>query len=100
MQNSSNSSGKCPFMHGSTTTQENSVTKWWPKSLNLDILHQHDSKTNPYGEDFNYREAVKSLDFEALEKDMHDLMTQTQAIVNPSFEGLNSLSITLLNSFL
>ena len=65
-------------MHGSTTTQENSVTKWWPKSLNLDILHQHDSKTNPYGEDFNYREAVKSLDFKSLEKDMHDLMTKPQ----------------------
>ena len=49
MQNNSNSSGKCPFMHGSTSTQENSVTKWWPKSLNLDILHQHDSKSNPFG---------------------------------------------------
>ena len=65
-------------MHGATSTQENSVTKWWPKSLNLDILHQHDSKTNPYGKDFNYREAVKSLDFKALEKDMHNLMTQPQ----------------------
>jgi catalase-peroxidase len=78
MQNSSNSSGKCPFMHGATSTQENSVTKWWPKSLNLDILHQHDSKTNPYGKDFNYIESVKSLDFKALEKDMHNLMTQPQ----------------------
>jgi len=62
-------------MHGATTTQENSVTKWWPKSLNLDILHQHDSKTNPYGNDFNYKESVKNLDFKSLEKDMHDLMT-------------------------
>ena len=50
-------------MHGATSTQENSVTKWWPKSLNLDILHQHDSKTNPYGNDFNYKESVKDLDF-------------------------------------
>ena len=65
-------------MHGATSTQENSVSKWWPKSLNLDILHQHDSKTNPYGKDFNYREAVNSLDFKALEKDMHNLMTQPQ----------------------
>ncbi len=65
-------------MHGATSTQENSVTKWWPKSLNLDILHQHDSKTNPYGKDFNYREAVKSLDFKALEKDINNLMTQPQ----------------------
>ena len=65
-------------MHGATTTQENSVTKWWPKSLNLDILHQHDSKTNPYGNDFNYKEFVKDLDFKSLEKDMHDLMTESQ----------------------
>jgi len=78
MQNSSNSSGKCPFMHGATTTQENSVTKWWPKSLNLDILHQHDSKTNPYGTDFDYRDSVKTLDFKSLEKEMHDLMTDPQ----------------------
>ncbi|MDB3901433.1 catalase/peroxidase HPI [Flavobacteriaceae bacterium] len=78
MQNNSNSSGKCPFMHGATTTQENSVTKWWPKSLNLDILHQHDLKTNPYGNDFSYKESVKELDFKAIEKDMHDLMTEPQ----------------------
>ena len=71
-------SGKCPFMHGATSTQENSVTKWWPKSLNLDILHQHDSKTNPYGNDFNYKESVKDLDFKSLEKDMHDLMVEPQ----------------------
>ena len=65
-------------MHGATTTQENSVTKWWPKSLNLDILHQHDLKTNPYGNDFSYKESVKELDFKAIEKDMHDLMTKPQ----------------------
>ncbi len=65
-------------MHGATTTQENSVTKWWPKSLNLDILHQHDLKTNPYGNDFSYKESVKELDFKAIEKDMHDLMTEPQ----------------------
>ena len=78
MQENSNSSGKCPFMHGATTTQENSVTKWWPKSLNLDILHQHDYKTNPYGNDFNYKDSVKKLDFKSLEKDMHKLMTEPQ----------------------
>ncbi|MDA1019896.1 MAG: catalase/peroxidase HPI [Bacteroidetes bacterium] len=78
MENKSNGSGKCPFMHGAATTQENSVTKWWPKSLNLDILHQHDSKSNPYGNDFNYRESVKTLDFKSIEKDMHDLMTESQ----------------------
>jgi catalase-peroxidase len=78
MQNDSNSSGKCPFMHGATSTQENSVTKWWPKSLNLDILHQHDTKSNPFGNDFNYRDSVKDLDFKSLEKEMHDLMTERQ----------------------
>ena len=78
MQNDSNSSGKCPFMHGATSTQENSVTKWWPKSLNLDILHQHDTKSNPFGNDFNYRDSVKDLDFKSLEKEMHDLMTEPQ----------------------
>ena len=78
MRNDSNSSGKCPFMHGATSTQENSVTKWWPKSLNLDILHQHDTKSNPFGNDFNYRDSVKDLDFKSLEKEMHDLMTEPQ----------------------
>jgi catalase-peroxidase len=65
-------------MHGATSTQENSVTKWWPKSLNLDILHQHDLKTNPFGSDFNYRELVKDLDFESLEEDLLNLMTEPQ----------------------
>ena len=45
-------SGKCPVMHGGNTTQDTSVTKWWPKSLNLDMLHQHDSKTVPFRDDF------------------------------------------------
>ena len=65
-------------MHGATSTQENSVTKWWPKSLNLDILHQHDLKTNPFGSDFNYRELVKDLDFKSIEEDLLNLMTEPQ----------------------
>jgi len=73
------STGKCPFMHGASTTPDTSPLKWWPKRLNLDILHQHDEKSNPYNSDFNYREEVKSLDFKALEKDMHDLMTTPQS---------------------
>ncbi len=73
------STGKCPFMHGGSTSPDSSPLKWWPKRLNLDILHQHDDKTNPYGKDFNYRDEVKSLDFKALEKDMHDLMTTPQS---------------------
>ena len=77
--NNGQSNGKCPFMHGASTTPETSPLKWWPKRLNLDILHQHDEKSNPYNSDFNYREEVKSLDFKALEKDMHDLMTTPQS---------------------
>ena len=71
--------GKCPVMHGGNTAAGHSNMDWWPEALNLDILHQHDRKTDPMGEDFNYREEVKKLDFEALKKDMHALMTDSQA---------------------
>jgi catalase-peroxidase len=73
-----NVEAKCPVMHGALTSEEKSVTEWWPKSLNLDILHQHDRKTNPMGEDFDYQQEVKSLDFKALKQDLHDLMTDSQ----------------------
>ena len=69
---------KCPVMHGATTTTDTSVTAWWPKTLNLDILHQHDRKTDPMGAAFDYREAVKSLDVEALKNDLHARMTDSQ----------------------
>ncbi|MGM0554614.1 MAG: catalase/peroxidase HPI [Pseudomonadota bacterium] len=71
--------GKCPVMHGGATAAGHSVMDWWPEALNLDILHQHDRKTNPMGEDFDYREEVKKLDFDALKKDMHALLTESQA---------------------
>ena len=71
-------SGKCPVAHGAITTVENSNMDWWPKALNLDILHQHDAKTNPLGKDFNYNEELKKLDVAALKKDMHALMTDSQ----------------------
>ena len=70
--------GKCPVMHGGSTTKETSVTKWWPKALNLDMLHQHDKKTNPLDDNFSYKEQLKNLDFSALEKDMHELMITPQ----------------------
>ncbi|WPF89506.1 catalase/peroxidase HPI [Cyanobacterium aponinum AL20118] len=70
--------GKCPVMHGGVTTNSMSNMEWWPKSLNLDILSQHDSKTNPLGADFNYREEVKKLDVAALKEDLHRLMTDSQ----------------------
>ncbi|WP_127104917.1 catalase/peroxidase HPI [Pararhodobacter zhoushanensis] len=73
-----NTAGKCPVMHGSNTVSSKSVTEWWPNALNLDILHQHDTKTNPMGAAYNYREAVKTLDFDALKADMRKLMTESQ----------------------
>ena len=73
-----NPAGKCPVMHGGNTAVEKTVTNWWPQSLNLDILHQHDTMTNPLGRDFNYREEVKKLDFAALKKDLLALMTDSQ----------------------
>ena len=73
----SNGSGKCPVMHGSMTQSDQSPTAWWPKSLNLDILHQHDSKTNPLP-DFNYKKEVKKLNFKALKKDLLKLMEDSQ----------------------
>ncbi|HHQ4681528.1 TPA: catalase/peroxidase HPI [Aeromonas veronii] len=76
--NSDSSAGKCPVMHGGTTSVETSRMEWWPKSLNLDILHQHDTKTNPLGAGFNYREALKGLDMAALKQDVTALMTNSQ----------------------
>ncbi len=70
---------KCPVPHGSLTEAGKSPTSWWPKSLNLDILHQFDSKTNPMGANFNYREELKKLDVAALKKDLTDLMTDSQS---------------------
>ena len=70
--------GKCPVMHGSVTAAGQSNTDWWPNALNLDILSQHDRKTDPLGADFDYREELKSLDVEALKADLRKLMTDSQ----------------------
>jgi len=72
------SNGQCPVMHGANTQGAQSVTAWWPNALNLDILHQHDTKTNPIPE-VNYRDALKKLDANALKKDLHALMTDSQS---------------------
>lgn len=74
----SNGSGKCPFHHGANTETGKTVMDWWPKSLNLDILHQHDTKSNPMGGDFNYAEEFKKLDLEAVKTDLKNLMTDSQ----------------------
>ena len=76
-----NNAGKCPVMHGAVTTNSASGTsnrEWWPNQLNVGILHQHDQKSNPMGANFNYREEFKSIDYKALKKDLHDLMTDSQ----------------------
>ena len=78
MSQHGNSGGKCPVMHGGATTTNMSVMAWWPKALNLDILHQHDRKTNPLGEAFNYRDELKKLDVEALKADLVALLTDSQ----------------------
>ncbi|EHK9074405.1 catalase/peroxidase HPI [Vibrio parahaemolyticus] len=77
-QQNAHSAGKCPVMHGSMTTNDRTEKNWWPKSLNLDILHQHDAKTNPMPSDFDYQEEVKKLDFAALKQDLIALMTDSQ----------------------
>lgn len=76
---SSNSMGKCPFHQKEDNVKPKTTNEyWWPENLNLDILHQHDTKTNPLGENFNYAEEFKKLDLEALKLDLKNLMTESQ----------------------
>ena len=77
MENS-NDIGKCPFHQNTSKNATPPVQNWWPKSLNLDILHQHDSKTNPLGENFNYAEEFKKIDLTVLKNDLKALMTDSQ----------------------
>jgi len=72
-----NTSSQCPVMHGGATSAESNKA-WWPKALNLDILHQHDRKTNPLDPGYDYRKAVKQLDVAALKRDLGALMTDSQ----------------------
>ncbi len=75
---STNNQAVCPVVHGANVQSDMSATEWWPTTLNLDILHQHDSKTNPMDADFDYRESVKTLDLAAVKKDLQALMTDSQ----------------------
>ena len=69
---------KCPVVHAANVHDDMSPTVWWPKNLNLDILHQHDRKVDPMDPDFDYREAVKTLDVAAVKADLTKLMTDSQ----------------------
>ncbi|MDA9730466.1 catalase/peroxidase HPI [Gammaproteobacteria bacterium] len=71
---------KCPVIHGSNTKTagSHSNVNWWPQQLNLNILHQHDKKTNPMDENFNYKEEFEKIDYKALKQDLYDLMTDSQ----------------------
>ena len=79
---SNETQGKCPVMHGAATTNNSesstSVRDWWPNNLNLNILHQHDSKSDPMEAGFDYKEEFSKLDYDALKKDLNDLMTDSQ----------------------
>lgn len=72
------SAGGCPFHHGGNTATDKPVTKWWPNALNLDILHQRGARTNPMDPDFDYKAAVKSLDFDAVKADVKALLHDSQ----------------------
>ncbi|AQS47271.1 catalase/peroxidase HPI [Thioclava nitratireducens] len=76
--NEVNTGGKCPVMHGGNTELGSNVMNWWPQALNLDILHQHDTKSDPLGRSFDYAEEVEKLDYEALKADLHALLTESQ----------------------
>lgn len=78
MDKHTHGAGQCPFAHGANTSAGQESQVWWPNALNLDILHQHDRKTNPMDESFNYADAFSSLDYDALKADLHALMTDSQ----------------------
>ena len=78
---SNETEGKCPVMNGALTTNSSTGTSnrdWWPNQLNLSILHQHDSKSDPMDDDFDYREEFNKIDFDSLKADLNYLMTDSQ----------------------
>ena len=81
-QNAMSGDAKCPFAHGArkhTVAGTPTIADWWPDQLNLKILHQHSQLSNPMSEDFNYAEEFKTLDLDAVIKDLHELMTSSQS---------------------
>jgi len=78
MHTKTTATAQCPVLHGTNATLDSGHARFWPKTLNLDVLHQHDRKTNPLGDAFDYREALKGLDVAALKADLKALMTDSQ----------------------
>ena len=78
--NSTTRGGQCPVMHGSPTSARTAQAQadWWPRALNLEILHQHDTRTDPMDAGFSYRDELRQLDVEALKRDLKALMTDSQ----------------------
>ena len=74
----SDDASECPFSGANTTKGNTATEEWWPEQLNLSILHQHDRKSNPMGEEFDYARAFNSLDYEALKADIATVMTDSQ----------------------
>lgn len=97
MENNSENLSKCPFHNGSMAANGNGTSNkdWWPSSLNLDILHQHDKKTDPMGEGFNYAEEFKKLDLEAIKTDLKKLMTESQDWWPADWEHYGGLMIRM-----
>ncbi|WP_440056824.1 catalase/peroxidase HPI (plasmid) [Pseudoalteromonas sp. T1lg65] len=79
MDNKTASHELCPALSGANATARHTEHQWWPNSLNLDILHQHDSKTDPFDANFDYKEAFKQLDYQALKSDLQVLMTESKS---------------------
>ena len=72
---------KCPVMHGANTKNKGegiAIRDWWPNQLDISILHQHNEKSNPMGNEFNYKEHFKKIDYDGLKKDLNELMTNSQ----------------------
>ncbi|MDG2905810.1 MAG: catalase-peroxidase, partial [Acidimicrobiales bacterium] len=91
----SDDASACPFSGANTTKGSTATEDWWPEQLDLRILHQHDRKSNPMGEDFDYAQAFNSLDYEALKADIAAVMTDSQDWWPADFGHYGGLMIRL-----
>src|SRR5260221_7929237 len=87
--------GKCPVVHGTTNVGMRSNSDWWPNQLNLKVLRQNSPQSDPMGKEFNYGEEFKNLDLNAVVKDLHALMTDSQNWCPADFVHYGGLSIRM-----